>query len=169
MHVQQSWAGDIDGLKVYYRTSSSGTWTQLAEYTSASAAWTTEDGIVLPELSSTYQIAFEHIDNYGWGLGIDYVNIVPGASCPKPVGLEVTANGQSATLTWISDASSFHVAYSADGTANPDDLTYTTVNTNSYTKDNLAIDADYYFWVRAVRSATDQSVWVGPVSVHIGY
>ena len=90
-------------------------------------------------------------------------------TCPKPSDLAATPNGQSATLTWTSDASSFHVAYSADGTANPDDLTYTTVTTNSYTKDNLALDADHYFWVRANCSGTDQSAWAGPVSVHIGY
>ena len=76
MHAEQSWSGDIDGLKVYYRTSPSGTWTQLLQYTDAYASWTTEEGIVLPNLSSTYQLAFEYIDNYGYGLGIDYVNIV---------------------------------------------------------------------------------------------
>ena len=169
MHVQRSWAGDIDQLRVYYRTSSSGSWTQIAEYTAAFASWTTEDGIVLPNLSSTYQIAFEHTDKYGYGVGVDNIVIVQGASCPKPADLAATPNGQSATLTWTSDASSFDVAYSADGTANPDDLTYTTVTTNSYTKDNLAIDADHYFWVRANCSGTDQSAWAGPVSVHIGY
>ena len=31
MHVQRSWAGDFDYLTVYYRTSSSETWTQLVE------------------------------------------------------------------------------------------------------------------------------------------
>lgn len=38
MHVEQSWSGDIDGLKVYYRTSPSGTWMQLVEYTAAYAS-----------------------------------------------------------------------------------------------------------------------------------
>ena len=169
MHVQRSWAGDIDQLRVYYRTSSNGSWTQIAEYTSAFATWTTEEGIALPNLSSTYQIAFEHTDKYGYGVGVDNIVIAQPASCVKPTGLAATPNGQSATLTWTSDASSFHVAYSADGTANPDDLTYTTVTTNSYTKDNLALDADHYFWVRANCSGTDQSDWAGPVSVHIGY
>ena len=169
MHVQRSWAGDIDYLKVYYRTSSSETWTQLVAYTSAISSWTTEEEIVLPNTSATYQLAFEHTDNYGYGVGLDQIVISVPTSCLKPAGLAATPNGQSATLTWTSDASSFHVAYSADGTANPDDLTYTTVNTNSYTKDNLAIDADHYFWVRAICSATEQSDWAGPVSVHIGY
>ena len=42
MHVQRSWAGDIDELRVYYRTSSSETWTQLVAYTSAISSLTTE-------------------------------------------------------------------------------------------------------------------------------
>ena len=101
MHAQQSWGGDIDGLKVYYRTSTSGAWTQLVEYTDAYASWTTEDDIILPNLSSTYQIAFEYIDNYGYGLGIDNIIIVQGAACPKPVNLTATDNGDgTATVTW---------------------------------------------------------------------
>ena len=65
MYVLRSWAGDTDELRVYYRTSSSAEWTLLKEYTTAVAAWTTVEGIMLPELSSTYQIAFEMKDNYG--------------------------------------------------------------------------------------------------------
>ena len=110
MHAQQSWSGDIDGLKVYYRTSTSGAWTQLVEYTDAYASWTTEDGIILPNLSSTYQIAFEYIDNYGYGLGIDDINIVRGASCPKPTGVAVnnpTTHG--ATVSWSGSSDSYIV------------------------------------------------------------
>ena len=110
MHVHQDWYGDNDALKVYYRTSSSGTWTQLMEYTDAYESWTTESGIVLPNLSSTYQIAFEYIDNYGYGLGIDYVNIVPGASCPAPQTVAAsnpTVHG--ATISWAGSSDSYIV------------------------------------------------------------
>ena len=110
MHVQQSWSGDIDGLTVYYRTSSSGTWTQLVDYTNAYASWTTESGIVLPSLSSTYQLAFEYYDNYGYGLGIDDIKIVPGASCPAPQTVAAsnpTAHG--ATISWAGSSDSYIV------------------------------------------------------------
>ena len=110
MHVHQDWYGDNDALKVYYRTSSSGTWTQLMEYTDAYESWTTESGIVLPNLSSTYQIAFEYTDMYGYGLGIDYVNIVPGASCPAPQTVAAsnpTAHG--ATISWAGSSDSYIV------------------------------------------------------------
>lgn len=114
MHVQRSWAGDIDGLKVYYRTSSSGTWTLLEEYTSAYASWTTEEGIVLPNLSSTYQVAFEYIDHYGYGLGVDNVIITQGASCVKPTTLTATAPyGYDAAhcilLQWEGGSGSYNV------------------------------------------------------------
>ena len=155
--------------------------TVLATYTSGSSGnfgtngvsdWVNKTVDVSAYVGQQIYIAFHAKDTgYNADVRIDNVSgvslFVP--ACPKPAGLAATPNGQSATLTWTSDASSFHVAYSADGTANPDDLTYTTVTTNSYTKDNLALDADHYFWVRANCSGTDQSAWAGPVSVHIGY
>ena len=170
MHVQRAWGSDIDVLKVYYRTSTSGTWIQLAEYTSAFATWTLEDGIVLPNLSSTYQLAFECTDNYGYGVGVDYVNIVQGASCPKPASLTAVANGQSAILNWTSDATSFDIAWSLNPNADPDQYIETTGhNATNFTRNDLTIDADYYFWVRANCGADGISTWAGPVSVHIGY
>ncbi len=169
MHIQRSWAGDIDYLKVYYRTSSTGTWTQLVGYTDAVASWTTEEDIVLPNTTATYQLAFEHTDNYGYGVGLDQIVISAPSSCPKPAALAVAANGQSATLTWASDASQFAVAHSTDANADPSDNVVTTVSSATYTMNNLALHQDHYFWVRANCSATEQSAWTGPVSVHIGY
>ena len=63
MHIERSWTGDIDELRVYYRASSGDSWAQIAEYTSAYASWTTEEDLVLPNTSSTYQLAFEMTDN----------------------------------------------------------------------------------------------------------
>ena len=169
MHVQRSWSGDIDQLRVYYRTSSSGSWNQLVAYTTAFASWTTESGIVLPNLSSTYQLAFEHTDKYGYGVGVDNIVIVQGASCPKPAGLAATLNGQSVTLTWTSDATSFSVAHSMDASAEPADNIVATVSSATYTMNNLTLDEDHYFWVRVNCSGSDQSDWSDPVSVHVGY
>ena len=78
MHIERSWAGDIDELRVYYRNDTTGTWTLLSgqEFTGAVSAWTTESDIILPNLSNTYQIAFEFTDRYGYGLGIDNVVIL---------------------------------------------------------------------------------------------
>lgn len=68
------WGLDKDNLKVYYKTSSSGSWTQLASYTSATTGWTKRT-ITLPNPGSTYYIAFEGIAKYGYGVCIDDVKI----------------------------------------------------------------------------------------------
>ncbi len=61
---QEFWSPDQNELKVYYRQSSASAWSQLAHYTTNIASWT-EATLSLPNLSSTYQIAFEGIDKYG--------------------------------------------------------------------------------------------------------
>ena len=81
-YINRSWGGDIDGLKVYYRTSSTGTWNVIQSNTSAHASWT-ESSVSLPNLTNDYQIAFEMYDDYGYGVGLDDIEFsttdVPGA------------------------------------------------------------------------------------------
>ena len=98
------------------------------------------------------------------------IEYTPGEapSCLPPTGLDVVADGLDATVTWESNATQWQVAYSTSATDDPDDNIAALVNTKYFTE-TLAIDNDYYFWVRTYCSATDQSSWVGPVSVHIGY
>ena len=103
MHVHRSWGSDKDQLRVYYRTSSTGTWVLISgqEYTSAQSTWKTESDIVLPNVNSTYQIAFEMTDGYGYGVGIDNVQILPPPSCPNP-GTPSASNidETTATISW---------------------------------------------------------------------
>jgi len=68
------WGVDFDELKVYYKTSSTGSWSLLVTYNSAVTAWT-QRTISLPNPSSTYYIAFEGIAKYGYGICIDDVAI----------------------------------------------------------------------------------------------
>jgi len=72
-HTQLQWGGQ-DILRVYYRTTATDAWTQLAVYTSSISSWTMET-IALPYPSSTYYIAFEGTTNYGLGVCIDDVEI----------------------------------------------------------------------------------------------
>lgn len=160
MHIQRSWSGDIDQLRVYYRTSSSGSWTQIAEYTAAFASWTTEDGIVLPDLSSTYQIAFEHTDKYGYGVGVDNIVIVQGASCPKPTGLNVAltpGDGTVATLSWTSDADAWQICL------NGDETNLIPATTNPYTITGLTPETTYTAKVRT-NCGSEQSDWSNEVT-----
>lgn len=73
--ANRSWAGDIDKLTVYYRTSSTADWTELESYSGNHEAWT-NSVIALPNLSATYQIAFEMTDGYGYGVALDDVKIL---------------------------------------------------------------------------------------------
>ncbi|MBO6026332.1 MAG: fibronectin type III domain-containing protein, partial [Bacteroidales bacterium] len=100
---------------------------------------------------------------------IDDIVINDAPNCVKPIGLDLEATGQTATFTWTSDASQWQVAYSKDASADPDDNIVGLVDVKSFTKDNLELDTDHYFWVRTYCGASEQSEWAGPASVHIGY
>ena len=82
-HTQAAWSGDQDELRVYYRTSSSGTWTLLGEYSNDITAWT-QDTINLPNLSGTYQIGFEGTTNYGYGVCLDKVMVTAQTEALSP-------------------------------------------------------------------------------------
>ncbi|MEY8847456.1 T9SS type A sorting domain-containing protein [Psychroserpens sp. XS_ASV72] len=82
-----NWAGDIDALRVLYKTSSGGSWIELASYTAESAVW--NDVVLnLPNPSSDYYIAFEGTANYGRGLTIDDVSVTDPS-----LGMEFFSDG----------------------------------------------------------------------------
>ena len=70
-----NWGGDLDTLKVLYKTSAGDAWTELANYVTESTAWNNIT-INLPTSSSDFYIAFEGTANYGRGLTLDDVSIV---------------------------------------------------------------------------------------------
>ncbi len=82
-HTQELWYSDQDELRVYYRTSSTGAWNLLASYTNSIASWTQET-IALPNLSSTYYIAFEGTAKYGYGVCLDKVVVTKQSGSPTP-------------------------------------------------------------------------------------
>ncbi|MCB0382952.1 MAG: hypothetical protein KDD05_06540, partial [Psychroserpens sp.] len=53
-----NWEGDIDALRVLYKTSVAGAWIEISNYTSESATWN-DISLNLPNTTSTYYIAFE--------------------------------------------------------------------------------------------------------------
>ncbi|MDD4016996.1 MAG: M4 family metallopeptidase [Kiritimatiellae bacterium] len=73
-HYMAPWDGGQDALRVYYKTSYEGTWTQIAEFTSATEAWT-QRVVDLPDPNRSYYIAFEGVANYGYGVHIDDVRV----------------------------------------------------------------------------------------------
>jgi len=73
-HVQKNWSSDQDELRVYYKTSAVSEWNLLAEYTTNIPEWT-EVKLMLPNASVDYYIAFEGTANYGYGIGLDDVEV----------------------------------------------------------------------------------------------
>ena len=75
----QIYDGDQDELRVYYRTSPSGSWTLLTNYLTNVSGWT-QQTVSLPNRSSTYYIAFEGKAQWGYGVCIDDVLVTGDAS-----------------------------------------------------------------------------------------
>ena len=157
-YVMRSWAGDIDELRVYIRTDANSSWQQVAEYTDAAASWTVENIFIS---GPVYQVAFEHTDNYGYGLGID--NVAFTAMTPDfcyPV-TNLTASGitaHEATLTWSGDANNYDIYDLYDTTI------VTTVNDTTYTLTGLTSDTQHNFGV--VANCTSSSSTMVAVSFH---
>ena len=71
-HFMANYEGNQDELRVYYRTSVSGSWILLTNYLAEVSEWT-QQTVSLPNPSSTYYIAFKGTTKYGYGVCIDDV------------------------------------------------------------------------------------------------
>ncbi len=140
-HIQRSWSGDQDELRVYYRTSDSTAWIQAAEYTNEISSWTV-DNVILP--ATTYQVAFEMTDGYGYGVAIDSVvfNPIMGDYCAPVAALTVdSVSTTSVSLSWTSDANNFTIIDMADNSV------VATSTVNNVTISGLTAGTVYNFGV----------------------
>lgn len=149
-HTQALWSPDQDVLTVYYRTSATGTWTQLATYTSNIAAWTQET-ISLPNASADYYINFEGNAKYGRGICLDDVSIT-GSTSPS---LSVTPPNQNVTAS--AGAVQFTVASNSAWTV-LSDQTWCTVTPSG--TGNGTITANYTQNILATSRVANVSVTV---------
>ena len=159
-HIQKAWVNDIDELHVLYRTSATGTWNTVASYTDAFADWTL-DSIILP--GATYQVAFEYVDAYGYGVGVDNVVLTAMAQYCYPVG-DITVdsvNKHYAKVSWeeLGAAEAWQIAV---GTT---DTIYVT-DSSFYEFGNLVGDTTYTIKVRAFCGDDNQSDWSNTVTFH---
>lgn len=71
----KDWDGDLDILKVYYKTSPTNTtWTLLETFKTSVSSWT-QVTIALQDPSESYMIAFEGESHWGHGICIDDVEV----------------------------------------------------------------------------------------------
>jgi len=80
-HCMESYDGDLDDLKIYYKSTIDGEWNQLASFNQSTPQWT-ERAVPLPNPSSTYYIAFEGSARFGYGVCIDNIRITDESSSP---------------------------------------------------------------------------------------
>lgn len=140
-HIQRAWSGDQDELRVYYRTSDTTAWNMVAEYTNEISSWTV-DSVMLP--ATTYQVAFEMTDGYGYGVAIDSVVLNPftGDYCAPVTALTVdSVSTTNVYLSWTSDATNFTVLDMADGSV------VATSTTTTATVSGLTAGTAYTFGV----------------------
>lgn len=73
-YTNAAWSSGQDCLTIYYRTAPQESWQLLTEYKANITQWTHEAHL-LPNLSGTYQIAFEGESKYGFGSTIDDIRV----------------------------------------------------------------------------------------------
>ncbi|MDD4372241.1 MAG: choice-of-anchor J domain-containing protein, partial [Anaerostipes sp.] len=154
-HLQKAWGSDQDELKVFYRASSDSSWTQLFHFTSNITAWQL-DSVALPSASSTYQIAFEGIQNYGYGVGLDDITVYDANSnpCSPPTDITVTPSNITANMTWTAGGgeASWEVRLGETGTPE-------TVSSTSHSLSGLTPNTTYTVYVRA-NCGESFSAWI---------
>ncbi|MFP9113212.1 choice-of-anchor J domain-containing protein [Flavobacterium sp. RHBU_3] len=98
---------------------------------------------------------------------VDNINITI-VTCPKPINLAAVQTSTSATLSWTPQGTetSWEVYVVPTGTAAPTATTTgTTVTTSTgYTYSPLNPATTYQYYVRAICSDSDKSIWSGPFS-----
>ena len=114
-YANPKWTADRDTLRVLYKTGPNAAWKQLAEYSSASGNWQ-KVTLELPEVNSTYQIAFEGKDNLGRGIVLDSVKLRSAPQCTTPHDIVINNQG----------AGKINIAWTASWDANAYELIVTT-------------------------------------------
>ncbi len=160
-YVNQSFTGDIDEIRVYYRISTADSWHQLDNITSEHSTWTLSEEYTIPtSLSSTLQLAFECYSHWGRGAGIDEVKVVPMPTCFKPTGLNASnVTATSADISWTASGhgeSKYQYVVVASGTT-PDWSNAVDVTSTECTVTGLTPNTNYDVYVRSYCDDSDQS------------
>lgn len=165
-HAQAQRTGDIDTLRVFYRTSPNAQWRLLKQFDSKITTWQT-DTLMLPAASSNYQICFEGNDNYGRGIVLDEIIVRAMPTCTAPANFTTTTlTSDSAVFVWAGsfDTDSFHVVLSTKeitDISNPVGVVLDTfVYDFSCAIGSLKRNTKYYVYLQA-NCGNELSEWAG--------
>lgn len=171
-YANTEWVGDVDELRVYYKTSEAGTWTQIGTaITSEHTVWT-EVILDLPNASSEYFVAFEGQSNYARGIDIDDVMIAEAPTCMQPRDLVANHMTQdSVELSWSSESSAtsgfeyyVFLANEDPTTATPAATGTTDEGVTSVNVTDLTPFTVYDFYVKSLCEDDNFSNLTGPVT-----
>lgn len=167
-YTNQTWSHDTDELYVYCRSSESDPWTLLASHTSGTSTWTF-DSLSLPNPSATYQIKFQAISNWGYGINLDDITVkgdnpVLPTTCDIPRSLSAS-NGTTTgvTVTWLAGGSESEWNIQYKEVSDADWSGEIPVTTTSYDFTGLTPNTPYQVRVQAVCDATTTSDWTASV------
>ena len=163
-HTQAVYEGDQDELRVFYKTSESGSWNMIAEYTSSITSWT-QEVLNLPNSSATYYIAFEGLDDFGYGVCVDDVE-VSGSSCPAPSSLFAdNITQESVNLNWnTGGAALWNIEWGATGFTLGTGTAINGTTNNPQSLSGLTAGATYDFYVQDDCGGGSESSWSSPAS-----
>ncbi|MBO4645700.1 MAG: fibronectin type III domain-containing protein [Bacteroidales bacterium] len=151
-HRQAAFSGRVDELYVYYRTAPEESWTELVSYTTTYANMT-EETIILPDASATYQICFLGHSTDALSIYLDDVNIMEAPTCFPPTDIVVNnITTTSATISWTDNNENAPQAWTINLNG-----TDTVVTTNPFTFDNLNAATLYTFTIKANCADDDES------------
>jgi hypothetical protein len=159
-HSQVDWGGDQDSLRVFYKTSTSGSWVLLATYNTAQLSWI-ERVLPLPNPSNDYYIAFEGTSGWGRGVTLDDITVAQAPSCVAPTALvssNITSSGVD--LAWTDPNSSYgwEILYGPSGfTIGVGDTAVYVYTTTATALTGLLSNTSYDYYVRAICGVGDTS------------
>ncbi len=122
-----------DVLRIYYKTSQNSPWILLHEFLDPVYEWELQT-ILLPDLTSTYYIAFEGHTRWGYGTCIDDVIVEEKEVQPYWIGdMQFSHPGPSFIPSGSTDVPLMRIdfrIFGNTGSANLDHVTFTSLNTS---------------------------------------
>ncbi len=166
-HIQQAWYvggfATIDQLKVYYKRGLDSSWVLLKYYPDGIETWT-EQVIQLPDSSKSanYYLAFEGINNWGYGTCVDSVRIVEtGVKAKKVEKIEIKQSDVDYIPTEWKDVPILNIQFQTSG--NEGELKLDSIKVTSLNLD------DNYIQPQGVKIyATPDTAWREPVLIGSG-